>query len=117
MFATAMVAFGTLMSATWILTANSWMHTPAGYSINDAGQFVPENWWAIIFNPSLAVVELQRGHVAARVDRQVVGAVGGLLGVEVDLHQLERDAGLLGDDVRGERAGAGGVVELHAVLL
>ncbi|MBL4851151.1 MAG: cytochrome ubiquinol oxidase subunit I [Gammaproteobacteria bacterium] len=52
MFATAMVAVGTLMSATWILSANSWMHTPAGYSINELGQFVPEDWWKIIFNPS-----------------------------------------------------------------
>lgn len=52
MFATAMVAFGTLMSATWILSVNSWMQTPAGYAINDVGQFVPEDWWAIVFNPS-----------------------------------------------------------------
>ncbi len=52
MFATAMVALGTLMSATWILSANSWMQTPAGYAINEAGQFVPEDWWAIVFNPS-----------------------------------------------------------------
>ena len=52
MFATAMVAVGTLMSATWILSVNSWMQTPAGYSINDVGQFVPENWWEIVFNPS-----------------------------------------------------------------
>ncbi|NOX95444.1 MAG: cytochrome ubiquinol oxidase subunit I [Alphaproteobacteria bacterium] len=52
MFATAMVAVGTLMSATWILSANSWMHTPDGYSINELGQFVPEDWWKIIFNPS-----------------------------------------------------------------
>ena len=35
MFATAMVAFGTLLSATWILSVNSWMQTPAGYGIND----------------------------------------------------------------------------------
>src|SRR6056297_3101096 len=54
MFATAMVAFGTLLSATWILSVNSWMQTPAGYSINQAGQFVPENWWEIVFNPSFA---------------------------------------------------------------
>jgi cytochrome d ubiquinol oxidase subunit I len=52
MFATAMVAGGTLMSATWILSVNSWMQTPAGYSMNNVGQFVPEDWWAIIFNPS-----------------------------------------------------------------
>lgn len=52
MFATAMVAFGTLLSATWILSVNSWMQTPAGYSINEVGQFVPEDWWQIVFNPS-----------------------------------------------------------------
>ena len=53
MFATAMVAFGTLLSATWILSVNSWMHTPAGYSMNAEGQFIPEDWWAIVFNLSL----------------------------------------------------------------
>ena len=52
MFATAMVAFGTLMSATWILSVNSWMQTPAGYAMNDVGQFVPGDWWQIVFNPS-----------------------------------------------------------------
>ena len=52
MFATAMVAVGTLISATWILSVNSWMQTPAGFAINDVGQFVPEDWWAIVFNPS-----------------------------------------------------------------
>lgn len=52
MFATAMVALGTLLSATWILSVNSWMQTPAGYSINAEGQFVPESWLAIVFNPS-----------------------------------------------------------------
>ncbi len=51
-FATLMVAVGTLISATWILSVNSWMQTPAGFSINAAGQFVPEDWWAVIFNPS-----------------------------------------------------------------
>jgi cytochrome d ubiquinol oxidase subunit I len=51
-FATLMVALGTLMSAFWILSANSWMQTPAGHAVNSAGQFVPEDWWAVIFNPS-----------------------------------------------------------------
>ena len=66
MFATAMVAFGTLMSATWILSVNSWMQTPAGYSIAENGQFVPENWWEIIFNPSFPyrlVHKIGRAHV------------------------------------------------------
>jgi cytochrome d ubiquinol oxidase subunit I len=52
MFATAMVALGTLMSAFWILSANSWMQTPQGHGMNAVGQFVPEDWWAIVFNPS-----------------------------------------------------------------
>ncbi|MEM9683502.1 MAG: cytochrome ubiquinol oxidase subunit I, partial [Pseudomonadota bacterium] len=50
-FATLMVAVGTLASAFWILSANSWMQTPAGFSINEVGQFVPEDWFAIVFNP------------------------------------------------------------------
>jgi len=50
--ATCVVAFGTFLSAFWILSVNSWMQTPAGYSINEAGQFIPEDWLAIVFNPS-----------------------------------------------------------------
>lgn len=53
MTATAAVAFGTFFSAFWILSVNSWMQTPAGFSIDpDTGQFLPENFWEIIFNPS-----------------------------------------------------------------
>ena len=50
-FAACMVAFGTLMSAFWILAANSWMQTPAGYVVHD-GRFYPTDWSAIVFNPS-----------------------------------------------------------------
>jgi cytochrome d ubiquinol oxidase subunit I len=50
--ATLLVAIGTLFSAFWILSANSWMQTPAGYAINDVGQFVPADWWQVVFNPS-----------------------------------------------------------------
>jgi cytochrome d ubiquinol oxidase subunit I len=50
--ATLMVALGTFLSAFWILSVNSWMQTPAGYAINDVGQFVPADWLAIVFNPS-----------------------------------------------------------------
>ncbi len=46
-----MVAFGTLLSSFWILAANSWMQTPAGYEIID-GRFFPTDWFAVIFNPS-----------------------------------------------------------------
>ncbi|TFB34635.1 cytochrome ubiquinol oxidase subunit I [Pseudomonas sp. F01002] len=51
-FATCAVALGSLISAFWILSANSWMHTPAGYSIATDGRFIADDWWAIIFNPS-----------------------------------------------------------------
>ena len=50
-FATCMVALGTLVSTFWIISANSWMQTPAGYEIRD-GIFYPTDWWAIVFNPS-----------------------------------------------------------------
>jgi cytochrome d ubiquinol oxidase subunit I len=50
--ATLLVALGTLNSAFWVLAANSWMHTPAGVELVD-GVFVPVDWWAIIFNPSM----------------------------------------------------------------
>lgn len=46
-----LVAFGTTVSAFWILALNSWMHTPQGYEIVD-GQFHAKDWIAIIFNPS-----------------------------------------------------------------
>lgn len=49
--AAVLVAIGTSLSAFWILAANSWMHTPAGYKLID-GVAHPEDWWAIIFNPS-----------------------------------------------------------------
>jgi len=49
--AALMVAFGTLLSSFWILSANSWMQTPAGYELVD-GRFFPKNWVEIIFNPS-----------------------------------------------------------------
>ena len=50
-FSTVMVAIGTLMSTFWILSSNSWMHTPSGYEIVD-GRIVPVDWLAVIFNPS-----------------------------------------------------------------
>ena len=50
--ATFLVAFGTTMSAFWIIVLNSWMHTPAGYEIID-GVVHATDWWAIIFNPSM----------------------------------------------------------------
>jgi cytochrome d ubiquinol oxidase subunit I len=48
---TVAVAIGTLISSTWILASNSWMHTPQGHEVIN-GVVVPVNWMAVIFNPS-----------------------------------------------------------------
>jgi cytochrome bd ubiquinol oxidase subunit I len=45
------VATGTAISAFWILSANSWMQTPAGYEMRGGIAF-PTDWLAVIFNPS-----------------------------------------------------------------
>ena len=49
--ATFLVAFGTTMSAFWILALNSWMHTPAGFVMIDGKAHVT-SWLEVIFNPS-----------------------------------------------------------------
>jgi cytochrome d ubiquinol oxidase subunit I len=49
--ATFLVAFGTTMSAFWIIALNSWMHTPAGVEMVD-GVFHVTDWMAVIFSPS-----------------------------------------------------------------
>ena len=78
MLATAMVAIGTLISATWILSVNSWMQTPAGFSVNEVGQFIPEDWWAIVFNPSFPYRLVHMVLAAYLTTALVVGAVGAL---------------------------------------
>ena len=50
--ATFLVAFGTTVSAFWIIVLNSWMHTPQGFEMIDGVAFATD-WWAIIFNPSM----------------------------------------------------------------
>src|SRR6478735_8732133 len=74
--ATLAVAVGTFISAFWILSANSWMQTPVGYSLNAAGQFVPEDWWEIIFNPSFPYRLAHTVLAAYLTTALVVGAVG-----------------------------------------
>ncbi len=50
--ATFLVAFGTTMSAFWIIVLNSWMQTPTGFEMRD-GKAFPLDWLEIIFNPSM----------------------------------------------------------------
>ncbi|NLG77779.1 MAG: cytochrome ubiquinol oxidase subunit I [Xanthomonadaceae bacterium] len=73
--ATLAVAFGTLLSAFWILSANSWMQTPAGHAVNDIGQFVPDDWMTIIFNPSFPYRLIHTVLAAYLTTALVVGAV------------------------------------------
>src|SRR3546814_13407455 len=81
--ATVLVAIGTLISAFWILAANSWMHTPAGHAIVD-GRAVPVDWWAVIFNPSfpyrfahmVAATYLSTGFVVAGMAAEIGRASG-----------------------------------------
>jgi cytochrome d ubiquinol oxidase subunit I len=50
--ATFLVAFGTTMSAFWIIVLNSWMHTPTGFELRD-GVAHATDWIAIVLNPSM----------------------------------------------------------------
>ena len=84
--ATSMVALGTLISTFWIIAANSWMQTPQGYSIVD-GVFHPDDWFAIIFNPSFPVRLAHMVLAAFITTCFVIGGVGAsylLRGVHVD---------------------------------
>lgn len=75
--ATCIVAFGTLISAFWIISANSWMHTPQGYEILTDGQLMPTDWLKIIFNPSFPYRYVHMVTAAYLTTAFVVGGVGG----------------------------------------
>jgi cytochrome d ubiquinol oxidase subunit I len=75
--ATCLVAGGTALSAFWILSANSWMQTPAGWAINAQGQFVPAgSWLDIVFNPSFLYRLVHTVLAAYLTTALVVGGVG-----------------------------------------
>ena len=98
--ATCLVALGTLISAFWILAANSWMHTPAGHSVAPDGRFLPEDWWQIIFNPSFPFRYLHTVTGTYLTTAMVVGAVGAF-----HLLRERREAGMaLPASVQNERA-------------
>ena len=75
--ATLMVALGTFLSAFWILSVNSWMQTPTGYTTNAAGQFISAgSWLAIIFNPSFPYRLVHTLSAAYLTTAFIVGGVG-----------------------------------------
>lgn len=75
--ATCIVAGGTLLSAFWILSANSWMQTPQGFTIGEDGRLFPTNWIEIIFNPSFPYRFAHMVTAAYLSTAFVVGGVGG----------------------------------------
>lgn len=75
-FATVMVALGTLISATWIIAVNSWMQTPQGFEMNEAGQFIPADWWTVIFTPSFPYRVIHTVLASYLTTAFAVGAVG-----------------------------------------
>lgn len=75
--ATLMVALGTLISAFWILSANSWMQTPVAYNIEPGtGRFTPDTWMGVIFNPSFPYRFAHMTLAAYLTTAFVVGGVG-----------------------------------------
>ncbi|MEN8758762.1 MAG: cytochrome ubiquinol oxidase subunit I [Desulfobacterales bacterium] len=73
---TLIVAFGTLLSSFWILSANSWMQTPAGYRVGEYGLFYPTNWLEIVFNPSFPYRFAHMVMAAYLTTAFVVGGIG-----------------------------------------
>ena len=73
---TCIVAIGTLISAFWILAANSWMQTPQGYTLGADARLYPSNWLHIIFNPSFPYRLAHMVMAAYLTTAFVVGGVG-----------------------------------------
>ena len=68
-FATCMVALGATLSAAWIVVANSWQQTPAGFHIVGEGlkaRAEITDFWAMVFNPS-SVIRLTHTVIGAYV--------------------------------------------------
>lgn len=73
---TCIVAVGTLISAFWILSANSWMQTPQGFEVIADGRLMPTNWLEVIFNPSFPYRFMHMIIAAYLTTAFVVGGVG-----------------------------------------
>jgi cytochrome d ubiquinol oxidase subunit I len=73
---TCIVAGGTLLSAFWILSANSWMQTPQGFEVMADGRLMPTDWIEVIFNPSFPYRFAHMVIAAYLTTAFVVGGVG-----------------------------------------
>ena len=99
------VAIGTAMSAFWILSANSWMHTPAGHEMR-GGIAYPLDWWAIIFNPSFLYRFAHMLNAAYLTAGFVVLAVGARLILARPSRRGRPHHGAHGDRARGRARAA-----------
>lgn len=77
LFSTCVVAIGTVISAFWILSANSWMQTPTGFEVGEDGLLYPTSWMEIIFNPSFPYRFAHMIIAAYLTTAFVVAGVGG----------------------------------------
>ena len=75
--ATVIVAVGTVISAFWILSANSLMQTPAGFREGVHGLLYPTDWIEVIFNPSFPYRFIHMVTGAYLTTAFVVGGIGG----------------------------------------
>lgn len=89
--ATLLVAIGTLMSAFWILAANSWMQTPAAYVLAN-GRYLPQSWIGVIFNPSFPYRFM---HMVLAAYLTTAFAVGGAAGWQLLRNRASAPARLM----------------------
>jgi cytochrome d ubiquinol oxidase subunit I len=87
--ASLFVALGTLLSAFWIISANSWMQFPAGYAIRE-GVAIPTDWIAAIFNPTFPLRLAHMVIAAYLTTAFVVLAVGARYLLDNSHHQHAR---------------------------
>ena len=76
--ATLIVASGTVISAFWILAANSWMQTPQGFQMGTNGQLQPLYWGQIVFSPSFPYRFVHMVTAAYLSTAFFVGGIGAL---------------------------------------
>jgi len=101
--ATFLVAFGTTMSAFWIIVLNSWMHTPDGFEMRE-GVAHATDWLAIVFNPSMPY-------------RLVHMLLASMLTVAFLIAGLSAFRWLLGDRSAGLRAAFKTAVTMAAIVI
>jgi cytochrome d ubiquinol oxidase subunit I len=77
--ATCIVALGTLSSAFWIISANSWMQHPAGFVIDGRGRFVVVDWWKAIFSETMPLRLAHMVLAAYLSTAMVVGAASAFM--------------------------------------